>query len=86
MLGGAVADFMVFSPVPNLIIRVQGEYFHYQQGRGKIMQDFAQKITLESRNFRVVDIDAKPALANPIQMVQLAFAGIDRSQLMRLAG
>ena len=86
MIGGVVADFIVFSPVPNLIIRVQGEYFHYQQGQGKIMEDFLQKVALQSRHFIVIDIDALPALANPINMVQLAFAGIDQSQGARLAG
>ena len=80
---GAVVDFVVYEPVPNLAIRVMGEYWHYQQGEGQIQSDYLQKVRLEAIGFLVIDIDGEDALRNPIYYVERAFEMIDLSHGMR---
>jgi len=81
-LGGAVADFIISEPVPYLIIRVQGEYFHYEQGEERKGKDLIQKEALHSKGYTVIDIDAEDALRDPRRYVNDALAGLDRSRAM----
>jgi very-short-patch-repair endonuclease len=83
--GGAVVDFVVFSPVPRLIIRVQGFYFHLGRGGVQKAVDLAQKLALESTGFQVIDIVDTHALLNPIYYVKEAFRGMDHSRSARSA-
>lgn len=79
-LGGAITDFIV---PPGLAIRVMGEYWHYAQGRGKVVIDLIQQGQLESMGFEVINIDDTNALANPLQYTRWALEGTDRSRLAR---
>lgn len=75
-LGGVVADFM-FSPpewVPAMVWRVQGEYFHLASSE-KQVQDLLQRIQLEDRGFRVVDILAHDVLTNRNEVLTAALGG-----------
>lgn len=81
-LGGAVLDFLVS---PNIGINVQGIYFHYEQGAGKIAFDRAQVIHLSQKGIKLVFIDedqlVKDATGSAaIDLVKLALQGIDRSR------
>jgi very-short-patch-repair endonuclease len=75
-LGGVVADFLFQQPqwVPTMVWRVQGEYFHYATSE-KQVQDLLQRITLEDRGFRVVDILAHDVLTNREEVLQAALGG-----------
>lgn len=81
-LGGAVLDFLV---VPNIGINVQGVYFHYEQGAGKVAFDKAQAVHLAVKGIKLIFID-EDALVNDatgaaaIDLVKLALQGIDRSR------
>jgi len=79
-LGGVVADFIITEPVPRLIIRVQGEYFHYEQGEERKGRDLIQKEALHSQGYDVIDIDAEDALRDPRKYLADAFGGLDRSR------
>ncbi len=76
--GGTVADFYV--PGYNLIIRVMGVYWHYEQGPLAINEDQLIKETLRTKGYVVVDIDEDDALAEPLYYVQEALKGIDHSR------
>ena len=75
-LGGVVADFL-FSPpewVPGMVWRVQGEYFHLASSQ-KQVQDLLQRIQLEEKGFRVVDILANEVLQNRDDVLVAALSG-----------
>lgn len=81
-LGGAVADFLVF---PDLIINVQGVYWHYGRGSDKIASDRVQAIALASRGYRFVAIDSDQLDSDAsgraaIDLVSDALRGIDHSR------
>ena len=75
-LGGVVADFLFGPPqwVPTMVWRVQGEYFHYATSE-KQVQDLLQRITMEDRGFRVVDILAHDVSTNREEVLQAALGG-----------
>lgn len=53
MLGGQVADFIIYSRDPALIVNVQGEYWHYLGGRLSA-EALLNKVALMNRGFDVV--------------------------------
>lgn len=75
-LGGVVADFLFSSPewVPTMVWRVQGEYFHFVSSE-KQVKDLLQRITLEDKGFRVVDILANDILMNRNEVLTAALGG-----------
>lgn len=76
--GGLVLDFLLLAE--GLAINVQGEFFHYEAGAGKLAIDRAQAFELARRfGLRLVAIDATDALNGPEAFVRDALAGIDRS-------
>jgi hypothetical protein len=81
-LGGAVLDFLV---VPNIGINVQGVYFHYEQGAGKLAFDRQQAVHLAVKGITLIFID-EDALVNDatgsaaIDLVKSALQGIDKSR------
>ncbi len=46
--GGAVADFVLYMPAQNIIVRVQTWRFHFASGGEKIQTDIEQKVSLHS--------------------------------------
>ena len=72
--GGAVVDFVIFSPVPRLLIRVQGIYYHLHQGGRRVAGDLIQKLALEAAGYSVIDIADTHALRDPLHYVREAFA------------
>jgi len=73
-IGGVVADFIITAPLPNLIIRVQGLYWHKDKERERL-----QKNLLVGEGYYVIDIDSDDALAAPLAKVDDAFALLDTS-------
>ena len=67
---GSVADF--YLPYLQLVIRVQGIYFHYEKGNTVIGLDQIRRLALEAKRFVVIDIDEDDALKNPIFYVKEA--------------
>ena len=57
-----------------MVWRVQGEYFHLASSE-KQVQDLLQRIQLEDRGFRVVDILAHDVLTNREEVLQAALGG-----------
>lgn len=72
--GSARADFYITSL--NLIIRVQGEYWHLGNPQTEA-RDELQKLALESQGIKVVDILAENALRNAKYYVSEALKGIE---------
>jgi hypothetical protein len=78
-IGGAVADFTVTIPV-TIVIRVQGEYWHYGMGSDKIEADEIQKMRFEADGFTCIDIDETDAETNPLYYAREALLRIDHSK------
>jgi hypothetical protein len=78
-VGGAVADFTVYSPV-TIVIRVQGEYWHYGMGSEKIENDLFQKMRFAADGFPCIDIDEIDATTSPMYYTKEALLGIDHSK------
>ena len=60
-IGVAVADFIIRIVAPQVVIRVQGEFFHFRDDPIKAA-DIIQKLALEAEGFTVVDIVAQDTL------------------------
>jgi hypothetical protein len=80
--GGAVVDFVVYSPV-EVAIRIQGTYWHYQLGSQKIAYDRLQRAALEASGLRVIDIDEEDILRDPLFYVREALRGVEHSRVSR---
>lgn len=76
--GGQVVDFYV--PDRMLVIRVQGEHWHYELGSQIEVTDELLQVAIESQGFVCVDIDESDALRDPIYFVQEALRGRDHSR------
>ena len=63
--GGAVVDFVVFTPRYNIGLRVQTFYFHLAAGSIKQSSDLEQRIALESYGLRIVDIYEQDFIGDP---------------------
>ncbi len=77
--GGAVVDFVVYDIfIPGLVLRVQGEFFHFSAVDVE-EADIMGKLALESEGFKVVDILAQEALTprDADQVVALALGGFE---------
>ncbi len=75
--GGAVADFVVYDVfIPGLVIRVQGEFFHFSAVDVE-ESDIIERLSLESEGYRVADILAQEALTprDADRAVALALGG-----------
>ncbi len=74
--GGAVADFVVWASAPPIVIRVQGEFFHYVDDDAEAA-DIIERRMLEGMGFRVVDILAQDAITEERtdEVVALALGG-----------
>lgn len=74
--GGLIADFTI--PSLMLIIRVQGEYYHY--GRPSVeARDLFQKEALTSLGWTVIDILGDDAVSNANYYVSEALKGISHA-------
>jgi hypothetical protein len=56
MRGGAVVDFVIFTPRYNIGIRIQSFFFHLAAGAEKQSSDFSQRVNLEAYGLQVVDV------------------------------
>jgi hypothetical protein len=75
--GGAIADFEIYNP--HIVIRCQGEYWHYGQS-SVVAKDELQKLAIESSGIPVIDIDAEDALRNANYYVKEALDLISHSR------
>lgn len=78
--GAAIVDFLIYARQPLLVIRVQGEYWHYEQGGSRMAVDLFQRQELESKGFEVVDVDEDMVLRDPLFYVRAALEGIEHSR------
>jgi very-short-patch-repair endonuclease len=60
-LGGAVVDFVIESIAPPVVLRIQGEFFHFADDETEA-RDIVQKLAIKSLGFTVVDIVAQDTL------------------------
>ena len=60
--------------VPAMVWRVQGEYFHLASSEKQVM-DLIQRVRLEDKGFRVVDILAHDVLTNRDEVLTAALGG-----------
>jgi very-short-patch-repair endonuclease len=75
--GGIVADFYI--PMLNLILAVQGEYWHYEKVERKAVDEI-QRLALESQGIQVIMLDEEDVLENAEYYVKEALNGIDHSK------
>ena len=78
---GMIVDFYEYDL--NIVIEVQGLYWHYGQGGYKIGTDLERKINAEARGFQLIYIDEDDALESPIYYVREALLGRDHSRVTR---
>lgn len=83
--GGAVADFLIRTTAPGLVIRVQGEFFHFA-AEDVEEADIFQRLSLESEGFMVVDILAQDVTTEneADSSVRLALQGSERETAGRI--
>ena len=79
--GGAVADFYI--PDRQLIIRVQGVFWHYERGAEIRAADELQKQALMGEVYTVIDIDEDDAMRDPLYYTKEALEGRDHSRSAR---
>lgn len=84
--GGAVADFVIYTVVPFVVIRMQGEFWHFKDDAVQA-DDFYQRLALENEGFRVVDILAQDTLTRQRtdEVVGYALNGFELDETGRLA-
>lgn len=84
--GGAVADIVIYTVVPPVVIRVQGEFWHFKDDEAQA-DDFYQRLALENEGFRVVDILAQDTLTRQRtdEVVGYALNGFELDETGRLA-
>ncbi len=77
--GGSVADLVVWAVSPPLVIRVQGEFFHFIDEPTRAA-DIVKRIQLETEGFRVIDILAGDLLTEneADEVVGLALIGAQK--------
>ena len=73
--GGAVADFLIFSP--RVGINIQSEYYHGTTAQQRAF-DRLQRINIESNGLRLSYISEQDALNRPDGAVRDAIAGINQ--------
>lgn len=78
--GGAVADFII--PSLNLVINIQGEYWHYGNPSTEV-RDQLQAQAYVSAGYTYIRIDAEAALSNASFYVSEALRGVDHSRKAR---
>ena len=76
-IGGAVADFIL--PPHRLVLRVQGEYWHYGDVE-KVAIDILQKERLLRDGWNVVDLRERDLQDRPNYILEQALLGIDLSE------
>jgi hypothetical protein len=80
MKGGAVVDFVVFTPRYNIGLRIQTFYFHLAAGSYKQASDLEQRVNLEHQDLRIIDIYEQDFIGDKtgqsaIRVVQMALNG-----------
>ena len=80
MLGGLVADFLMFRP-PGIVININGRYWHYDRPSAQRGRDIYARVQFTSLGYRVVFVDDDDLLADPGYYVEQALQGIDHSEL-----
>jgi very-short-patch-repair endonuclease len=78
-VGGIVADFVVYEPT-EVMIQVQGVYWHYELGSEKQERDALQRAIVESKGWIVINIDEDDAMRDPIFYTEEALRHIDHSK------
>jgi very-short-patch-repair endonuclease len=76
--GGVIADFVI--PSHMLVIRVQGEHWHYEMGMEVVNMDAITKMQMEDIGYLVIDIDESHCLKDPKFYVSEALRGISHSR------
>lgn len=56
MRGGAVVDFVLFTPRYNIGVRIQSFYFHLSATQEKQSSDLEQRTNLERYGLRIIDV------------------------------
>lgn len=54
--GGAVVDFVIFTPRYNIGVRIQSFYYHVAANTEKQVSDYEQRMALERYGLRIVDV------------------------------
>lgn len=80
MRGGAVIDFVIFTPRYNIGIRIQSFYFHVSAEQEKQSSDLEQRIRLEQYGLRVIDVYEQDFIGDRTgnaarRLVRMALAG-----------
>lgn len=80
--GGAVVDFVVFTPRYNIGLRIQTFYFHLAAGSYKQADDYTQRTNLESYGLKIIDIYEQTYIGDTtgkaaLYVTQLALQGIE---------
>ena len=78
-------DFVIYAKAPPLVIRVQGEFFHFIDDDAET-SDIIEKLMLEGMGFQVVDILAQDTLSEQRvdEVVVMALAGFQMAFTGRL--
>jgi hypothetical protein len=80
--GGLIIDFQFINP-PDLAINIQGEYFHYRQGRAVVANDILTREILAGEGIKLIFIDAEDIGRDRFFYVLEALNYKDHSQLGR---
>lgn len=76
-VAGIQVDFEEFDY--NIVLNIQGLYWHYEFSGGKIQEDLQTRAFIEATGVTLVNIDEDMALADPVYYLREALNGIDHS-------
>ena len=79
--GGYVIDFMFGPTYPGLAINVQGTYYHYEQGSGRLAQDELLRAQMAGMGITLIFIDEDDIMDNVRYYVGEALQYRDHSRL-----
>jgi len=77
--GGRVVDFEIYNP-PDIAIKVQGLFFHYEKGSAVRQSDILTREYLATLGIQLIFIDEDDLIEDARGIVADALAGIDRSR------
>ena len=83
--GGAVLDFE-FSNPPDLVVNIQGVYYHYEFGIETKARDLVARVQLAGNGIALIFIDDDDLIQDPKYYVEEALKYRDHSQIGALGG
>lgn len=81
-LGGVVVDFEILDP-PRIAVNINGVFWHYGRGSGKLAEDARERAALASQGYLVIAVDEDDLARAPLYYVSEALRGVEHSRVSK---